>query len=72
MQTAGVLAKQLVRLRHQRAKSLGLSSQITATGHQMKVLLFIHSCPLFLKLCWHALLMIADHHVTVSHLTLIT
>lgn len=33
--TAGVYAKQLVRLRQQRAKSLGLSAQITATGHQM-------------------------------------
>ena len=35
--TAGVYAKQLVRLRQQKAKSLGLSAQITATGHQMTV-----------------------------------
>ena len=36
-QTCGVYAKQLVRLRQQKAKSLGLSAQITSTGHQMTV-----------------------------------
>ena len=30
-------AKQLVRLRQQKTKSLGLSAQITSTGHQMTV-----------------------------------
>ncbi len=34
--TASVYAKQLVRLRQQKAKSMGLSSTITATGHQMQ------------------------------------
>lgn len=43
-QTAAVLAKQLVKLRQQRAKSHGLSSQITATGHQMKVGPSRHVC----------------------------
>lgn len=37
-QTATVLAKQLVKLRQQRAKSHGLSAQITATGYQMKTM----------------------------------
>ena len=36
-QTCGVYAKQLVRLRQQKTKSLGLSAQITSTGHQMTV-----------------------------------
>ena len=36
-QTCGVYAKQLVRLRQQKAKSMGLSAQITSTGHQMTV-----------------------------------
>ena len=36
-QTAAVYAKQLVRLRQQKTKSMGLSAQITATGHQMTV-----------------------------------
>ena len=36
-QTAAVYAKQLVRLRQQKTKSVGLSAQITATGHQMTV-----------------------------------
>jgi len=35
--TAGVYAKQLVRLRQQKTKSMGLSAHITATGHQMTV-----------------------------------
>ena len=30
-------AKQLVRLRQQKAKSMGLSSTITSTGHKMQV-----------------------------------
>lgn len=37
-QSAGVYAKQLVRLRQQKAKSMGLSSTITSTGHQMKAM----------------------------------
>ncbi len=36
-QTCGVYAKQLVRLRQQKTKSLGLSAQISSTGHQMTV-----------------------------------
>lgn len=36
--TASVYAKQLVRLRQQKAKSMGLSSTITATGHQMQAM----------------------------------
>lgn len=36
-QTAAVYAKQLVRLRQQKTKSVGLSAQITATGHQITV-----------------------------------
>ena len=36
-QSAGVYAKQLVRLRQQKTKSLGLSAQITSTGHKMTV-----------------------------------
>ena len=37
LQTATVLAKQLVKLRQQKTKSYGLSATISATGHQMKV-----------------------------------
>ena len=36
-QTCAVYAKQLVRLRQQKAKSLSMSSKITSTGHQMQV-----------------------------------
>ena len=38
-QTCAVYAKQLVRLRQQKAKSLSMSSKITSTGHQMQVCL---------------------------------
>ena len=51
-QTAAVYAKQLVRLRQQKTKSMGLSAQITATGHQMTVSFGMHAvCSLqnFLK-----------------------
>jgi len=36
-QTCAVYAKQLVRIRQQKAKSMGMSSKITSTGHQMQV-----------------------------------
>ena len=36
-QAATIYAKQLVRMRQQKAKSLGLSSTITSTGHRMQV-----------------------------------
>jgi charged multivesicular body protein 2B len=36
-QAAAVYAKQLVRMRQQKAKSMGLSSTITSTGHRMQV-----------------------------------
>jgi charged multivesicular body protein 2B len=35
-QAATAYAKQLVRLRQQKAKSMGLSSTITSTGHRMQ------------------------------------
>ena len=38
-QTCAVYAKQLVRLRQQKAKSMSMSSKITSTGHQMQVCL---------------------------------
>ena len=51
-QTAAVYAKQLVRLRQQKTKSVGLSAQITATGHQMTVSFDVgfgmHGMPLIL------------------------
>ncbi|CAI8025595.1 Charged multivesicular body protein 2b, partial [Geodia barretti] len=37
-QAATIYAKQLVRMRQQKAKSLGLSSTITSTGHRMQVM----------------------------------
>jgi charged multivesicular body protein 2B len=37
-QAAAVYAKQLVRMRQQKAKSMGLSSTITSTGHRMQVM----------------------------------
>lgn len=37
-QAASTYAKQLVRLRQQKAKSMGLSSTITSTGHRMQVM----------------------------------
>ncbi|XP_064404163.1 charged multivesicular body protein 2b-like [Halichondria panicea] len=37
-QACGVYAKQLVRLRQQKTKSMSLSSTITSTGHQMKAM----------------------------------
>ena len=60
-QTAAVLAKQLVKLRQQRAKSHGLSSQIMATGHQMKVGLFSHGV---LHSSNFVCMLIPGHHVT--------